>query len=176
MPLGICLHFSRTGFTPTSFMDQQPASLTVATPERSRFGSSVNFGLAVLTFTQAPSAAIKAQLLAEDHNLFDPANPPAAPAAPEPVNLGANGEEADPVKEYLASIKKLDKEALKAQCKSLGLPEAEWEKLGKASLVDYLAKKAAEGEADEAADDEAEDGDKDGDNATAETGDDEPQA
>jgi hypothetical protein len=156
-------------------MDNQAASLTVATPDKTRFGHPINFGVAVVTFDlsglgEAPSLEIKTQLLAGDHNLYPPDGLP-KPPAPAPAATDAGNGEPDPVKEYLASIKKLDKDALRAQCKSLELPEAEWGKMGKASLVEYLAAKASEADTEEDETDTDEDGDGDtgnpeGDDAT----------
>lgn len=141
-------------------MDNQTASLTVATPDKTRFGHPINFGIAVLAFgltglAEAPTAEIKTQLLSGDHNLYapdalpQPATAPAAPAAPE-----TGGGEPDPVKEYLASIKKMNKDDLREQCAKLQLPEEEWGSMGKASLVAYLAEKANEEDTDAPAEDE----------------------
>jgi hypothetical protein len=130
-------------------MDAPTTPITVATADRSRFGHSINFGIAKLSFGQDGLAtvadeALKTQLLSENDNLFDPLNPP-APAVDPAANTDDDDDDDttdDKVKEYLKSIKKLDKAALQQQCRELELPEAEWEKMGKTSLVAYLKEKA----------------------------------
>lgn len=136
------------------------------TDDFSRFNGQVNFGGIVVSFDGQGLAPVtadeQAKVLAGGYaGVYDPANAPVVPvAAPLGATAGPQTEE-EQLRAAMNRLRNMKVEDLREQAQSLGLPEAEWKELRKASLVAYLESKltdAAEEEEEEKEDDSEDEG------------------